>query len=248
MAKPTIFCWEPTELGTPILTAARQLYEKTLDADERIPWRWIEKAIIDRAHRRPHAWVKHLLLASDSEELESPDSLVGFAHGAFIPNYGGYLCYLGVADHARRCGVGGRLFDAMFKVFAADAALVDQRLPFVIWESYRPTAEDGRATHQLWNARVKLFDRVGGLWIDGVELQSPDWADPTRPPVPLQLFVKPLEESPHAMDSDRLYTIVDGLLQSVYHEEPGDPLYDASLPDTANLVLRPARAAALVPV
>jgi GNAT superfamily N-acetyltransferase len=243
-----IYCWEPTELGTPILAAAQQLYESTLDADERIPWRWIEKAVLDRANRRPTGWVKHLLLASTSVEVEDPDALVGFAHGAFLPNYGGYLCYLGVADHARRLGVGGRLMDTMFKVFAADAALAGERLPFVIWESCRPDHDDSRAAQHVWHARLKLFDRVGGLWLEGVELHSPDWADPTKPAVPLQLFVKPMDDTRDSFTSERLVTIVDGLLRQVYHEEPGDELYDASLPPDAAPLLRPCRAAALVPV
>ena len=46
---------------------------------------------------------------------------------------------------------------------------------------------------KLWDARVRLFDRVGGMWIDGLELMTPNCSIDDGPPVPLQLFIKPMD-------------------------------------------------------
>ena len=105
-----------------------------------------------------------------------PTALAGYVYGALIPNYGGYLCYIGVADWARRMGVGTRLFDQFFRQMAVDAGELGAPLPFVIWESHRPKPEAPAAEWDLWAARTKLFDRVGGLWVEGVDFLSPNFA------------------------------------------------------------------------
>lgn len=241
MAFAKVYCWEPTELGTPVLAAARQLYETTIDPDERIPWMWIERAVGERHLRRPTGWAKHLVLASEGPNVDDPAALLGYAYGAFIPGFGGYVCYVGVSEAARGKGVGGRLFEAMFKAFAADAAYAGEPLPFVLWESYRPTAEDGPDAHALWAARTRLFDKVGGRWVEGLELVTPNYGDddPTAS-VPLQLFVKPVDEPAASFTPTRLRAVAKDLLEKVYHERPGDYFHDRTLDGVTAGELRPA--------
>lgn len=241
MAFAKVYCWEPTELGTPVLAAAQQLYETTIDADERIPWMWIERAVGERHLRRPTGWAKHLILASDGPNFDEPAALLGYAYGAFIPGFGGYICYVGVSEAARSKGVGARLFESMFKTFTADAAYAGEPLPFVLWESYRPTADESPDLHALWTARTRLFDKVGGRWVEGLELVTPNYGDdePTAS-VPLQLFVKPVDELAANFTAERLRTIAKDLLEKVYHEKPGDYFHDHTFAGVADGVLRPA--------
>ena len=138
MRLDSITCWEPTNVDDPMMRAAGRLYERTLAPDERIPWMWIEKAV---AGSKPGGWRKHLILASQEGRSADPESLAGYVYGAFIPGYGGYLCYVGVADWARRTGVGTRLYEAFFQAMQADAKAADESLPFVVWESHRPEAD-----------------------------------------------------------------------------------------------------------
>jgi GNAT superfamily N-acetyltransferase len=247
MAPHRVVCWEPTELGTPILEAARSLYERTIDPDERIPWMWIERAVAERPLRRPTGWAKHLLLASEGPDVDDPRTLVGYAYGAFIPGFGGYLCYVGVAESARRLGVGTRLFDSLAKTFAADAALAGEPLPFVLWESYRPTTHDSEELHRLWAARARTFDRAGGLWVEGVELATPDYDDPDPiAEVPLQLFLKPVDDPVEAFPPQRLADITRQLLEKVYHEKAGDWFHERTMASVATPRLRPAAQSILV--
>jgi GNAT superfamily N-acetyltransferase len=243
MRSDRIVCWEPTDVNDPVVTAAGRLYEATLDADERIPWVWIERAVGEGRPRRPGGWVKHLVLAAPEGATDDPAALAGYAYGVFIPGYGGYLCYVGVAPAARGRGVGTRLFEAFVKLLAADAALAGEPLPFVVWESYRPTADDPPAAHALWAARVGLFARAGGRWVDGVEFLSPNFADESAPPVSLQLFVRPADEPAAAFTAERLRAVVGGLHERVYRQRPGTPLYDGTLPPGCHPRLRPAAAA-----
>ena len=57
-------------------------------------------------------------------------------------------------------------------------------LPFIIWESHRPTDA------ALWEARVRLFGKVGGSG-EGIELNTPNYMRPEPSPVRLQLFLRP---------------------------------------------------------
>jgi hypothetical protein len=231
--------------------AAGTLYEQTLAADERIPWLWIEKSVESRTKTKPgkaDGWTKHLLLAAPENRMDDPTGLAGYVYGALIPNFGGYLCYIGVADWARRMGVGTRLFDQFFRQMMVDAGERGDALPFVIWESHRPKPDAPATEWELWAARTKLFDRVGGYWIEGVDFQSPNFAadDEAADPVPLQLFLRPMTEPASAFDSDRLRQIVAGLHREVYRYEPGDPLYDLTLPPGCQPRLRPAKLAGVV--
>jgi hypothetical protein len=222
-----IECWEATDVTDPMIRAAGSLYERTLAPDERIPWLWIEKAVADRA--RPGGWRKHLLLAAPEGRTADPQSLAGYAYGAYIPGYGGYLCYIGVADWARRTGVGTRLYEAFFRAMADDAKEAGEALPFVVWESHRPEPASPAAEHDLWAARVRLFDRVGGLWVEGLDFLAPNFADEEGDPVPLQLFVKPVDRPAGAFSEMRVRAVVEGLYERVYRIDPGDDLYEETL-------------------
>ena len=141
-------------------------------------------------------------------------------------SYGGYLCYIGVADWARRMGVGTRLYDQFFRQMAVDAGELGEPLPFVIWESHRP---DGRRARERLGA-VDGTDASCSIASAGSGWRA--WTScrrtsrPTRrtmpPPVPLQLFIKPMDEPEGAFDAERLKQVVAGLHREVYHNEPGD--------------------------
>ena len=244
-----VVVWEAFDANDAMTKAAADLYEKTLAPDERIPWIWIEKSVESRTKTKPGGWTKHLLLAAPEGRADDPSALAGYVYGALIPKFGGYLCYIGVADWARRMGVGTRLFDQFFRQMAVDAGETGEPLPFVIWESHRPKPDALAADWDLWAARTKLFDRVGGQWVEGVDFMSPNFAlnedDEDSSPVPLQLFVKPISEPAGAFDTDRLKQVVAGLHREVYHNEPGDTLHDLTLPPDAQPRLRPAKLAGL---
>ena len=248
-APQKIVVWETFDVTDPMVEAARQLYEQTLAADERIPWMWIEQSVADRAKNKPRrgGWSRHLLLATPEGGQDDPTALAGYVYGALLPGYGGYLCYVGVADWARRMRVGTRLYEQFFKVLRVDAGELGEPLPFVIWESHRPDPDAPPEDHDNWTARTRLFDRVGGLWIDGVDFLSPNFAadeeEEDTPPIPLQLFVKPMDTPESAFTSERLREVVGGLHQQVYRNDPGTPMYDRTLPPGCVPRLRPARAA-----
>lgn len=238
-----ILCWEPTSVSDPMLRAAGQLYEQTLAADERIPWYWIERSVEKTATGRSSSWNKHLILAAPEGRRYDPDGLAGYVYGAFIPGYGGYLCYVGVADWARRMGVATRLYEEFYRAMRADAAAAGEPLPFVIWESHRPEADAAEADHGLWQARVRLFDRVGGQWVEGVDFLSPNFDDAEAPPVPLQLFVRPMDLPAAAFTEARLRGVVGGLHERVYRNEPDEPLYEGTLTPGVRPRLVPAKLA-----
>jgi hypothetical protein len=244
-----IIVWEAFDADDAMTRAAGELYERTLPAAERIPWYWIRRSVANRTRVRPGkagGWSKHLLLAAPAERVDDPGSLAGFAYGALIPNYGGYLCYIGVANWARRLGVGTRLLEQFFRQMAVDGGEVGCGVPFVIWESRRPDPDAPSAEWDLWAARTKLFDRVGGYWIEGVNFLAPSFAtaaDGSDEPVPLQLFLRPMDEPVASFEGDRLRSIVAGLHREVYHHEPGSPLFDQTLPPGCEPRLRPAKLA-----
>ena len=235
-----VFCFEALDVSSPLVAAAERLYLATQHPDERIPWGWIAKSIKGRATWRPGVAGSHLLMATPGEDPD-PAELAGFAYGLHLPGFGGYLCYVGVADGFRRRGVGTRLFDQTVKVLAADAGAADEALPFVVWESRKPVADAPEADWKLWDARVKLFERAGGLWLDGVELLTPNYGTDAGPTVRLQLFLKPVDHLGRNFDADRLRQVVGDLLTRVYKLQPGDPQYDGTLPAGCKPRLRPAR-------
>jgi GNAT superfamily N-acetyltransferase len=225
-----MYCWEILNDTDPLLPAVRELYESTLERDERVPWEWLERGVMTRNEWRPGGWGKHLIVASSEADTQNPARLAGFAFVSHIPGYGGYLSYLAVADTHRGKGVGGRLFDQAFNLLAVDAAAVDEELPFVIWESRRPEDAAPSEAGTMWNARLRLFQKAGGFWIDGVTLPSPHWMDEDGSTVPLQLFLAPVAASNESFDAPRVREAVGGLLEQVYRVKPGDAVFDSTLP------------------
>ncbi len=251
MQPKRIVVWEAFDAADPMTRAAGKLYEQTLSADERIPWYWIEKSVESRTKTKlakGDGWTKHLLLAAPDGREDDPTGLAGYVYGALIPNYGGYLCYIGVADWARRMGVGTRLFEQFFRQLNVDAGELGMSLPFVIWESHRPGPNAPASEWDIWAARTKLFDRAGGHWVEGVDFLSPNFASDSEEvePVSLQLFVKPMAEPAAAMDADRLREVAGGLHREVYRNSPDSELFQRTLPPECRPTLKPAKLAGVV--
>lgn len=242
MTSEGMICREALDVADPLMTAAERLYKQTQHPDEAIPWGWITRSVKGRSSWRPGTWGKHLVLASLADREQSSD-LAGFAYGAHLPGYGGYICYVGVDERYRRQGVGKKLFEKMFCLFADDARASQESLPFVIWESHRPRESAPEADWKLWEARIRLFDSVGGYWLEGIELPTPNFADPAGPPVPLQLFLRSMDQSASEFDGTSLIRVAAGLLENVYKVCPGDPQYDQAIARARCPRLRPAREA-----
>lgn len=238
-----LYCWELLDAEHPLLTAVRGLYESALAAEERIPWHWLEGAVKRRAGWRPGGWGVHLLVASPTPEAERPDQLAGFAYAVHLPGFGGYIGYVAVSPQHRGRGVGGRLFEQSFQLLATDASAVDEELPFVIWESRKPERHAPTSDWEIWNARLKLFANAGGAWIDGATVWSPNWNDVAAPPVPLQLFLSPVDDAAEEFDAVRLRAVVGEFLTRVYKAAPGQDVWDRALADGKELRLRPPAAA-----
>jgi len=226
------FCREILDSDDAVLPAARALYESVLDEDERIPWEWLARTPERRRSWRPGQRRSHLVVAVAPE---LPNRPLGFGYGAFLPGYGGYVCYLGVAPAARGRGIGRRLFEFLFERIADAARLSGMPLPFIIWESHRPHDDAG-----LWATRLRVFDRVGGLWARGLEMQTPNYMRPDASPVRLQIFLRPRDDPAASFDADRLRDAVAGLYHEVYHIPPDDPLYQATMDGAVNPRLVPA--------
>jgi len=62
----------------------------------------------------------------------------------------------------------------------------------------------------------------------------------------MQLFIKPMSEPASSFDAERLKQVIGGLHREVYRNEPGDTLYDLTLPADCHPRLRSAKAAGTV--
>jgi hypothetical protein len=220
-----IECREITAIDDPILPAAQLLYESVLDESERIPWEWLARTPARRREWQPGQRRSHLVVAVRKSDLQAP---IGFGYGAFLPGYGGYVCYLGVAPDARGHGAGTAIFHFLFDLIQSAARESALGLPFILWESQRP-ADSG-----LWRARIRRFEKVGGLWLRGVELQTPNYMRPDSPPVLLQVFIRPWDEAAAAFGPDRLRDAIRGLYANVYRIPTDDSLYQSTLLGAVN--------------
>ena len=220
-----VVCREILEHGDPILPAARLLYETTLDEDARIPWEWLARTPERRRTWKPGTRRAHLVVATPTSEPNRP---VGFGYGAFLPGYGGYVCYLGVDPIARGQGTGTELFRFLFQLIEDAAHVSSMPLPFIIWESHRPDDPE------LWAARLRTFHKAGGLWMKGVEMQTPNYMREGAPPVRLNLFLRPYDEPASVFDGERLRAAVRGLYEQVYHIAPDDSLHRETLDAAVN--------------
>jgi GNAT superfamily N-acetyltransferase len=222
--KNKLVVWEALDPTDEVVAAAGRLYVSTLDPDERVPWEWIEKSVLSRSWWKPGGWSRHLLLASPMNSVNDPDALAGYCFAAFLPGFGGYVSYMGVAPEYRGRGVGRRLFEHAFKLLAADAHGVDEPLPFVAWESHPPKPDDTVEAKANWAARLALFHKVGGHHVSGLTLWQPNYSETDGPPVPLDLFVKPVESPAAAFDAIRLKELAAEFYKRVYRLSPDDPL------------------------
>lgn len=220
MADPIIYR-DLTDPADPALGPARALYEATLDEDERIPWEWLARTPQRRSDWKPGQRRPHLVVAEG-------EGVVGFGYGVFLPGYGGYVCYLGVDPAARGRGVGTGLFQFLFDLIEQAARESGVALPFVLWESHRPADAD------LWAARLRTFDKVGGRWARGVELLTPNYMRADAAPVALRVFVRPWDEPAAAFDAARLRAAVGGLYDQIYRLDPDDPLRTETLAGAVN--------------
>ncbi len=232
-----IVCWEVAGPAAADLSRARQLYETTQPADERIPWEWIAGAATERWRWRPGRWSPHLLLAG--RRGRGRPAALGFAYGLHLPAYGGYLSYIGVAPAQRGHGVAGRLLEALTCACQLDGACEGSALPFVVWESRAPAAGDGEGVKANWRARLRFFEKVGALWASGLTLHVPNFHRRGALPVPLQFFVRPVDRPAKELDGPAAREAAAGLLRIVYRQEPGSKLWGSSLPEGGRVVLRP---------
>src|SRR5262245_53793232 len=130
----TIVC----ELATPsdpAMGPARDLYESVLDEAERIPWEWLARTAERRRDWKPGQRRGHLVVSTPKDRPDSPN---GFGYGAFLPGYGGYVCYLGVDPAWRGQGIGGQLFRYIFALIEDAAPQSAMPLPSVPWERHPP--------------------------------------------------------------------------------------------------------------
>jgi GNAT superfamily N-acetyltransferase len=236
-----VVCWEALDPDDPAVDQARRVYEATLDPAERIPWDWVAGAVAGRAAWRPGTWSPHLLLAAP--RLRSRAGRVhGFAYGAHVPDYGGYACYLGVDPHHRGHGTGTRLLRLLVQVLKVDALCEGTALPFVVWESHAPGPDATEEERHLWEARLRLFERVGAYWVAGLTFHAPNFARRSEGPVPLQLFLVPMDTPAGRWDPNGLRGVAAGLLRQVYGRDEGDRLFELTLPPDARPTLRPVSA------
>ena len=216
--------------------AARRLYETTLAADERIPWNWLERAVKGKAVGARGSWCRHLILATPPGR---PEEVAGYLFGTYMPGFAGYVSYMGVDDRYRGRGIGSSLYHAAFATFEKDAALVDERCPFTLWESRPP---EGHEDPAVWAARSKLFDKIGGYWADGLDLWAPNY-EVEYEPLPYQVFVKPMARPAEDFSPGRIRRLAHDHYRRTYDQRPGDDLYARTLAHRPRPRLRPARCA-----
>jgi hypothetical protein len=239
VAAKDLVCWEALDGDDPALAEVRRLYEAALDPEERIPWAWVAGSVSGRKDWRPGQWSRHLVLAGPRTR-RGAGRPVGFAYGLHLPDFGGYACYLAVDPRQRRRGAGTRLLQVLVRFLQTDAACEGSDLPFVVWESRMPGPDAAAEVRDAWQARLHLFARVGAWWISRLTLRTPNFQRRGGPPVPLQLFLLPVDRPAEAFDAAALRGVAAGLLRRVYGQEPGDRLYEEALPAGCEPVLRPA--------
>lgn len=233
-----VICWEALQTRGKPLRQARRIYKSCLSEEERIPWSWIKEGLSGERVWHPDRWSCHLLLAGLSRPGKER-RVIGFSYGALVPGFGGYGGYLGVDPQCRGRGIGSRLWRLLVQRLQLDAACAGVSLPFVIWES-RPPAKDASEEEQaVWRSRLRLWSQVGAWRIGGVHFLTPNFADDQGPPVPLQLFLKPVDMPAAAFDSATLRSVVLGLHRFVYDLPGDDPLVSASLLPTSRPTLQP---------
>lgn len=156
------------------------------------------------------------------------------------PGYGGYCCYLGVDPSRRRQGIGTRLMRLLPHVLRVDAECAAEALPFVVWESRAPVATV--ASRAPWEARLRLFEKLGACWIAGMTFWAPSFNPGSEQSVSLQLFLLPVDQRADAFDAHKLRAVAAGLFRGVYRRQEGDPLFEKTLASARRPALRPVSA------
>lgn len=234
----SVLTWEALDPESPDVDRARELFEATQPLDERIPWEWIVRSVKRRPEWRPGRWSPHLLVAA-LREGKKIGTVTGFATGMYFPGFGGYMSYIGVDRIRRGQGVGTRLIQLLGHVLAADASGTGEELPFIVWESRPPVANDENGG-AAWRSRLRLFERVGAKWIGGVSFHAVSYTSDNDTPIPLQLFVLPGPgKSDELASQEALIQIITGLGQEVYQLKRTHPFMLQTLPTGVKLELRP---------
>jgi GNAT superfamily N-acetyltransferase len=196
----------------PAMSRVRALYEQSINASERIPWEWL--AGFARAYA-PLPRKSHLIVAQRySDGRDGP--IYGFVTGLYLPRFGGYLSYVAVDPRARGRGIGAKLYKALIRRLWRSARAYGQSLPFLLWDSRPPSPSDGPRARLNWESRLALFKKIGGHWVEGIQFASPNYLNPLAGDVPLEFFLKPVEDRRSDFTEGRLRRIVRGLLKRVY--------------------------------
>jgi GNAT superfamily N-acetyltransferase len=243
--KSDVLIWEAFDPDDKALWEARRLYKEGLPPEERIPWRWIRHQIEGRVRAREGEWKSHLLLARLNRPKGLIDPVVGFTYGAHVPGFGGYMGYIAVSKAHRGHGIGGRLLRLLIQHLQVDAACAGVSLPFVLWESRRPEPGAPPREWDNWRARVALFEGVGARQVQGIEFRVPNFAAPGTPPIPMQLFLLPVDKPAADFDADALWEVAVGLRESVY--APTEDKQDAAAMTSCGPVLLPGVPPSLLP-
>jgi GNAT superfamily N-acetyltransferase len=196
----------------PGLPRVRDLYERSINLSERIPWDWLTGGIRSTA---PLPRRSHLVVAQRTSGGRGGPAL-GFVTGMHLPRFGGYLSYVAVDTRARGRGVGAMLYKALIRRLRHSAHASGQSLPFLLWDSRPPSPSDGAEARLNWEARLRLFKKVGGYWVEGIQFTSPNYLNPLAGDVPLEFFLKPVEDRRADFTEGRLRRIVRGLLKRIY--------------------------------
>jgi GNAT superfamily N-acetyltransferase len=234
-----VICWEALDPGDKTLRQARRLYKASLPAEERIPWRWIKHKVADRCSSCLDERNWHLFLAGPRRRSGSARPVVGLTYGAHVAGFGGYVSYIAVSEEYRGRRVGFRLLELLIQVLKVDAACAGTALPFVVWESRQPEADALPEEQALWQSRLRLFGRVGAYQVNGLTFLAPNFSSRDEPPVPLQLFVVPVDLPVAAFDARRLREVAAGLHREVYGLTDNHPLVRHTLPLNCRPSLQP---------
>lgn len=210
MRTATVCFREIVQGQDPVLGSVRRLYEQTLGPSERIPWDWLASFVhpIPSLQRR-----SHLIVACG----EYDSRLLGFVTGTYQPRFGGYLSYVAVNPKARGFGVGASLYRALIRRMRKTAFTMGRSMPCLMWDSRPPSPSDDFEVRANWEARLALFKKIGGRWIEGVQFTSPNYLSPRAGDVPLEFFLKPVDDSVEDFNGPRLRRIVRGLLKNIYY-------------------------------
>lgn len=220
----------------PILRAVRSFYEETLGPSERIPWNWLASFV----HPVPEWQRRSYLIVAEREYGARHKSVMGFVTGTYQPRFGGYLSYVAVDPRARGRGIGGALYRALIRRMRKTAYAMGRSIPCLMWDSRPPSPSDGPDVRANWESRLRLFKKVGGRWIEGVQFTSPNYLSPRMGDVPLEFFLKPVDDSVEDFTGPRLRRIVRGLLKQIYYLDiEGDD--GESLKQYAPLRLKPIK-------